>query len=470
MNNKNHSQSLKVQLFVGIVISMTAAVIVFFIFYFFGNVLVDRTFYSEAFTDKMASRQFKRLQSYVLQENITTNKLNQLNAWCNRGEGIYLAIYNDDILIYMSPTAINQEFSADDPEQSESEHPASDMQNLEREFTLVLSDGITTQAFLYYYAGDAYYYLMIGMAGLLAFAVFSLCFITLVNRKLRYIQKLKNELDILAGGNLEYPVTVKGQDELGMLASGIDEMRRSILNHQIAEAEIRSANSQLVTAMSHDLRTPLTSLLVFLELLDMDKVSDEDQKRHLIRQSHAKALSIKSMADKLFEYFLVYTTEWEEPVMEMQNADELMSQFWMEYTFALEKQNFTVETDFHELNGSLMVNIELLRRAFDNLYANLVKYADIEKPVSIAYQRESNQIHLSVANMVPDQQYRKNNKNSGLMDISLRDTGASQVKRKESTNIGLNTCKRIIRMHKGTFLTSEENHCFCVDIHLPLCE
>ena len=122
------------------------------------------------------------------------------------------------------------------------------------------------------------------------------------------------------------------------------------------------------------------------------------------------------MADKLFEYFLVYTTEWEEPVMEMQNADELMSQFWMEYTFALEKQNFTVETDFHELNGSLMVNIELLRRAFDNLYANLVKYADIEKPVSIAYQRESNQIHLSVANMVPDQQYRKNNKNSGLMD------------------------------------------------------
>ena len=43
---------------------------------------------------------------------------------------------------------------------------------------------------------------MIGVSGLLAFAVFSLCFVSLVHRKLRYIQKLKKELDILAGGDL----------------------------------------------------------------------------------------------------------------------------------------------------------------------------------------------------------------------------------------------------------------------------
>lgn len=450
---------------------MFAAVAVFLVFYFFGGFLADRTFYSEAFTDKMTNRQFTRLQSYVLQEKITLGNMYRLNAWCNRGDGIYLAVYYDDVLIYISQTAIDRALVSEDPEQAETQdYLSADVENLEREYKLTLSDGVVTQAFLYYYAGDAYYYLTIGMAGLLAFAAFSLCFITLVNRKLRYIQKLKGELDILAGGNLEYPVTVRGQDELGMLASGIDEMRRSILNHQLAEAEIRSANSQLVTAMSHDLRTPLTSLLAFLEILDMDKVSDEEQKRHLIRQCHAKALSIKSMADKLFEYFLVYTTEWEEPVMELQNADELMAQFWMEYTFALEKQNFTVETDFHELNGSLMVNIELLRRAFDNLYANLVKYADMEKPVLITYQRESDQIHLTIANMVPDQQYQKTNKNISLMDLTFEDMNVSQMKRKESTNIGLNTCNRIIRMHKGTFLTSEENNCFRVDILLPLCE
>ena len=117
-----------------------------------------------------------------------------------------------------------------------------------------------------------------------------------------------------------------------------------------------------------------------------------------------------------------------------------------------------------------MVNIELLRRAFDNLYANLVKYADMEKPVLITYQRESDQVHLSIANMVPDQQYQKNNKNISLMDLTFKDMNVSQMKRKESTNIGLNTCNRIIRMHKGTFLASEENNCFRVDILLPLCE
>ena len=439
MSNPIRRKSLSVQLLAGVLLSLLAAAAAFGVFYFLGIELIDHTFYSERFTQRMADRQFQRLQDYVTQEGVTTEKLHRLNAWCSRGSGVYLTVYRDGVLIYESQVVkeLSAETGSYDPEE----------ENAQREYALTFSDGVRAQAFLYYSASDAFYFWMVGVSGLLAFAVFSFCFVVLVNRKVRYIKKLKAELDILAGGDMEHSVTVRGQDELGELATGIDEMRRSILNHQRSEEEIRSANSQLVTAMSHDLRTPLTSLLAFLEVLDRDKASDEEQRRHLIHQSLDKAMSIKSMADKLFEYFLVYTSEWEDPELESRDADELMQQFWQEYAFALESHGFTVATDFNELNGTVAVNLELLRRAFDNLYANLVKYADAAQPIRIVYGRDGEQIRLTLSNAI-----------SGLRD------------RKESTNIGLNTCKRILRMHEGSFEAVEKDDRFTVFVTLPLAE
>jgi signal transduction histidine kinase len=437
LSNSVWRRNLSVQLLAAVLLSLLAAAAAFGVLYFLGYELIDHTFYSERFAQRMADRQFKRLQDFVTQEAVTTEKLHRLNAWCSRGSGVYLIVYRDGALIYESQVV--KELSAEtedyDPEE----------ENAQREYALTFSDGVTAQAFLYYYASEAFYFWMVGVSGLLAFAVFSLCFIVLVNRKVRYIKRLKTELDILSGGDMEHPVTVRGQDELGELAIGIDEMRRSILNHQRSEAEIRSANSQLVTAMSHDLRTPLTSLLAFLEVLDRDKASDEEQRRHLIRQSLDKAMNIKSMADKLFEYFLVYTSEWEDPEKETRDADELMQQFWQEYAFALESHGFTVATDFSELNGTVNVNLELLRRAFDNLYANLVKYADDTQPIRIVYGRDAGQIRLTLSNGIS----------------KLRD-------RKESTNIGLNTCARILRMHSGTFEAAEKDGRFTVFVTLPI--
>ncbi len=437
LSKYQHPRSLSTQLLLGALLSLLAAVLSFGLFYLIGNTCLDHTVYGNKFSEKMSERQFRRLQDYVTQENIASGNLNRLNAWCGREKGIYLTLYSDGKLIYKS--AASRE-TAIEPEAF---NPQSE--DAQQEFTLSLSDGIKVKAFLYYFAGDAFYFWMIGVSGLLSFVVFSLCFITLIHRKLTYIERLKKELDILAGGDLTYAVTVRGQDELSELALGIDEMRRSILAHQESENTIRSANSQLVTAMSHDLRTPLTSLMAYLELLDRDKVKDEEQRRHLIRQSLSQTISIKAMADKLFEYFLVYTTEWEQPEPEIVSADEIMGHFWQEYAFSLENHGFTVKTDFGELNGTLKINMELLRRAFDNLFANIVKYAEPSEPVLIRYCRESGQLVLTLKNAV----------------ISGQD-------RIESTNIGLNTCRRILKIHNGSFETKELNGSFSAELRLPL--
>ncbi len=187
--------------------------------------------------------------------------------------------------------------------------------------------------------------------------------------------------------------------------------------------------------------------MAYLEILDRNKAADEEQRRHLIHQSLAKTQSIKSMADKLFEYFLVYTTEWERPEMEVMDADEVMRQFWQEYAFALESRGYTVHTDFEALCGRILGKPELLQRAFDNIYANLLKYAEVRQPIEIVCRRRNKDACLCITNTISD---RRN--------------------QRQSTNIGLNTCRRIMSMHNGDFQAVEEERIFKVEMKLPLIE
>ena len=167
--------------------------------------------------------------------------------------------------------------------------------------------------------------------------------------------------------------------------------------------------------------------------------------RHLIRQSLVQSRAIKSMTDKLFEYFLVYATEWEQPVMETMDADDFIGPIWREYAFTLESEGFMVEWNAAPLEGQVSVNLPLLRRAFDNVYSNLLKYADPACPVIISCFRFVEEMELDVKNGVSPHRDRK-----------------------ESTNIGLNTCRRVFRLHGGHFETVEEDGVFLAYMTLPL--
>lgn len=439
--SKKIAESLKLQLFCAVLISLFSGVAIFGLSFLLGNTLLDKTVYGNSFSEQMADQQFSMLQDYVEEEKISLGNLQRLNAWCSRGEKVYLTIYHDGILVYESPVSgkTHTELPVQKYDLSE--------EDTDSKYTLTLSDDVTVRAFLYYYAGDAFYFWMTIISGLFAFFAFSLCFVVLIGRKVSYVAKLKEELDILSGGQLEYPVTIIGRDELGELALGIDQMRRSIIRHQDAESKMRSANSELITAMSHDLRTPLTSLLAYLEIIERKKYKNEQQMEELIHKSVGQTMRIKQMADKLFAYFLAYATEWEAVEMETVDADSLFQQILGDYAYALESKGMGVETDFAQLSAKINVNTELLQRALDNLYSNLLKYADPSDTVWISYKRKEQSVLLSISN-------------------GIRKTQAKE----ESTSIGLITCRRIIEYHKGHFAAVENDNSFLVTVSLPIQE
>lgn len=439
--NKHISKSLKLQLFFATVISLLTAFAIFGISFLLGNTLLDQTVYGHAFAKRMEERQFSRLQSYVETEAITLGDLQKLDAWYSQGKKIYLTIYNEDTVIYHSPIASKSKSEAN------SHTYDRNAEDPDHEYTLTLYDGTTVYSYLYCYAGSAFYFWMLVVSGLLAFLGFSICFVLLISKKISYITLLKQELDILSGGQLDYTVTIKGNDELGELAAGIDQMRCSIVKHQEIEKQMRTSNSQLITAMSHDLRTPLTSLLAYLEIIERKKYTDEEQLHNLVHKSVKQTMRIRNMADKLFEYFLVYATEWEQSERETTDADELFFQILEDYAGSLENNGMNVIRSFSQVSGQINVNTELLQRALDNLYSNLLKYADPEQSIQFTYQRKGKKLLLTISNGIKREQQKN-----------------------DSTCIGLNTCRRIIEYHNGSFSSSENQKTFTVMIELPLLE
>ncbi len=437
--NKRIKKSLRLQLFFAAIISVVLAAVTFGLAFLIGNTLLDRTVYADSFSEMMAEKQFYKLKEFVETENIDLDNIDRLNDWCRRGKRIYIVLYSDNTLVYEFPASGNIKVS------NSSIRPDPEKEDLKDAMELTLSDGKTLKCYIYYYVGSSFYLGMTVIAGLLAFATFSTCFIVFVNKKVSYITLLQHELEILSGGQLEYPVTVKGNDEIGELALGIDEMRKSILNHQKIENQMRSANSELITSMSHDLRTPLTSLLAYLELIERKKYAGEEQMNNLIKKSVGQTMRIRDMADRLFRYFFIYATEWENAELEETDADQLFGQIIDDYSYSLESKGMNVNVTFTETGALINVNTELFRRVLDNLYSNLLKYADAGAPIEFYYGCESNELSLTINNTV-----------------------SADREKKDSTSIGLNTCKRIMEYHKGKFVSSEEDGKFTVKLTIPL--
>lgn len=101
------------------------------------------------------------------------------------------------------------------------------------------------------------------------------------------------------------PVTVQGEDELTTLASCLDSMRKTLNRQHQEKAEADARVKNLITEMSHDLRTLLTTLLLYTEIVRDGRYDGQAQLQEYLAKIDTKARQIKQMSDNLFEYALV---------------------------------------------------------------------------------------------------------------------------------------------------------------------
>ena len=390
----------------------------------------------------------KDLDQFIEKHKVTEQNIELLVAWVQRQRDVYVTFYRDiDPILgpYMAPDSPGTDSWEDDEAENLDEIDSAELYPASNYHDVMLYDGTVIKVDLEVYLDvDNLYWVDIAEYGSGAI-VFILLLFALIHRKIRYVNQLEQDLKVLGGGNLEYPITIKGRDELTSLAIGIESLKNGILEEQQMKAEAEKANMELVTAMSHDLRTPLTSLIGYLELLNMHRYEDEEQLKKYLEYCRKKAFQMKKVSDRLFEYFLVYGREEKGLQLQKIPSVELAEDLCNGQFFDWQDHGGTIECQIKELKGIVQVDSEYMQRVMDNLISNLKKYGDPAYPLRIEASEQPDMLHIQVTNHIRD---RKDHP--------------------ESTQIGLKTCRKIMENHGGSFTWKQEKDEFMITIMLPL--
>ena len=266
-----------------------------------------------------------------------------------------------------------------------------------------------------------------------------------IRRLTSRIIRLSREAGVIGGGDLKAPISAEGEDELSQLAGEMDHMRNAVIERMSGERRAWEANSELITAISHDIRTPMTSLLGYLELLN--ESGDEERKRQFARSAYDKAVELKDLTDELFKYFLVFGRAEVQMNPERFDARLLLEQMLGEAEYDLTDAGFSVQRI--EFAGECAVEVDplYLKRVLDNLVSNAKKYAEKSEPLMIVSELKNGELSVTVSNAV-----------------------ARAAPRVESTKIGLRTCEKIMETMHGSFETRRDEQHFAAEFTLPAFE
>lgn len=435
MQGVTKRNSLYFQLMILLVISGAVALAVFYGLNTVGENVVYYYYNHSNYSAKREKNYVAELQNYVSSNELKSSDTDELSQWVTeKAVIISLWLYKDNALIFDSDYPDNATYS--------SEPAYLDENNGSRFYTIEFADGEVEAGISGVFDYQLYNYASFGEM-FLAFSIFILMVLIGIRKKMEYIRKLSKEIQILEGGNLEYKITVTGKDELAALAGGLNCMRESFRRQTIQEAEIVRENQKIVTQMSHDIRTPLTSIMLYTELLKKGTYKNEEQFREYIEKIERKTRRMKQLADNLFEYSLV-SSDQEIELEEAEIEKILFYDLFSETTSYLEQQGYQVDFLVNWNEVRLKINTDYISRILDNVTSNIQKYADKSCPVTIG----------SV-------------KNGNMEGFYFENRTAALTDETESTGVGIQSIKNMMTKMGGRCITGMENGVFRLTLYFP---
>lgn len=406
MRQKNRPYGLKARFAVSILTAALISAAVFAVLYFAKDQLISSYFEDPAVQSRIMEKRVADLQTYVNKNNVSSNDLSALKKWENKQPLILLELYDEKDLVYSSYYHID----------SVIEEYMTESAGLTERNNIYMIDFSDKKLSAVMYMDISYKYYILGNA--LSFALAMLLFILLYirsNRELiRYIIRLGEDVQILEGGDLDYEVRVEGNDELTDLAKSMNRMRESFRNQLITEQELRQTSSKLISEMSHDLRTPLTGLMLYTEILKSGKYRDEAELKEYLDKIDAKSRLMKQLSDNIFEYAIENRIDNDSRQMDFEPA---ISEIITDITGELEASGFRVETDLEWKPVKIQIREDLIGRISGNIVSNIIKYADRSAPVFIETIYDGEYCGVSIINAVAENGSNPDSHGIGLESI-----------------------------------------------------
>ena len=284
---------------------------------------------------------------------------------------------------------------------------------------------------------------MIYIVVLLGIAVFLLVFTLFVNKKVKYIKFLSSEVKVIKDEDFGKTIEVRGPDELAELCSSINNMSLELREKIDNEKKIEQNKNELITNVSHDLRTPLTSILGYVDLLKQNGFEDKEKFVEYISIIDERSKSLNTLINELFEYTKLNSHDIKLNYSTVE-IGSLVEQLSGEYSLIFKKEGLELISEIPEEDIFVDIDIQMIVRALENLLINAKKYSVRNSQVLVKLLQESNDIVISVENKV------ENISQDDLDNLFERFYKVDKARKTgDSTGLGLSIVKRGVELHKG---------------------
>ncbi len=313
------------------------------------------------------------------------------------------------------------------------------------QYVIELSDGMILASVADF--SEYFYYDLSNIISIaLAMVVLGFVILNYFRQIIVRIKRLEADVTIVTHTNMNHKIHYRGYDEISRLSGNVENMRNSMLENIEGEREAREANTELITAMSHDIRTPLTVLFGYLDMMKSE-AQDSPTLSEYIRASEKTAMRLKMLSDDMFKYSLVFGNADKKPELEDYNAVVLFEQMLSEHILLLSESGYNVVVEDVTIDGGIEVrtHAQSLMRIIDNIFSNLRKYADIKEPIRVKISADDAVFALRISNK--------------------RRTDIDNV---ESNGIGMKTCARLAELVGGLFKYGYKGKLFVSELFVKI--
>lgn len=274
-----------------------------------------------------------------------------------------------------------------------------------------------------------------------------------------------NELHYIAEGHYEHRISHDYRGDMSRVVDSIHVLVDSTVRAMEEERMIEQSKDELITNVSHDIRTPLTSIIGYLGLIEEGRYHNQEELLKYTKTAYQKAKQMKVLVDDLFEYTRVRqkTTPLNLVYFDM---IQMLEQIAADFELEASKQEMTIEVVSTLPSLYMEADTEKLVRVFNNLLSNALKYGKDGKQILIEVEKTDEEAIITVKNDGPEISPKALNH---LFDRFYR-ADESRSQETGGTGLGLAIAQSIIQLHKGDISAHSQSGWTSFIIRLPLNE
>ena len=300
-----------------------------------------------------------------------------------------------------------------------------------------------------------------GTFALIIYSVLLFIFLRKFTRDLQEKYKLLlRSTNQLAEGHLDVPI----EGDIGLFNPIQDELKKIQKGFKKAvEEEVKNERmkTELVTNVSHDLRTPLTAIITYVDLLKNE--DNEAKRKEYIEVLERKSLRLKILIEDLFE---ISKAASKNVVMHYMKVDivDLLKQVGLENDSKIREANLEFRWKLPEHKIVMWLDSQKTYRIFENLIVNITKYAMPHTRVYIEMAETENDVRISMKNVSASEL------DFNVDEITDRFVRGDSSRNTEGSGLGLAIAKSFVELQHGSIKISTEADLFKADITLPKTE